>query len=156
MKRNKFVEAEVDSNVALLPTLVADDYVGPNGDRGPAGYEQIVTSLRAGFPDIHFTLDELLTDGDKVVVRCAQTAVAGSPEGLLCKRAMATALLRYSYRFTMAQLAVLADLYATALEQLEPEAVPRVREAMCDATSEETQKDPAAARAVCDRLSMDF
>ena len=48
-------------NVALLPTLVANDYVGPNGDRGPAGYEQIVTGLRTGFPDIHFTLDELLT-----------------------------------------------------------------------------------------------
>jgi steroid delta-isomerase-like uncharacterized protein len=56
-------------NVALLPTLIANDYVGPNGDRGPAGYEQIVTGLRAGFPDIHFTLDEVLTDGDKVVVR---------------------------------------------------------------------------------------
>ena len=37
---------------------------------------------------------------------------------------MATALRRYSYRFTMLQLSVLADLYATALERLEPEAVP--------------------------------
>ena len=56
----------------------------------------------------------------------------------------------------MVQLGVLADLYATALEQLEPEAVPRVRAAMCDATSAEARNDPAAARAVCDRLSMDF
>jgi steroid delta-isomerase-like uncharacterized protein len=56
-------------NLALLPTLVANDYVGPNGDKGPAGYEQIVTALRNGFPDIHFTIEELLTDGDKVVVR---------------------------------------------------------------------------------------
>jgi hypothetical protein len=69
---------------------------------------------------------------------------------------MATALLRYSYRFTMAELRVLADLYATALEQLEPEAVSRVRSAMCDATSEEARRDAAAARAVCERLAMDY
>jgi hypothetical protein len=69
---------------------------------------------------------------------------------------MATALRRYSYRFTRAQLAVLADLYATALAQLEPEAIPHVRAQMCDPASEEARRDAAAAAAVCERLSMDF
>jgi hypothetical protein len=50
---------------------------------------------------------------------------------------------------------VLADLYATALEQLEPEAAATVRAHMCDATSEEALRDAAAALAVCERLSSD-
>ena len=50
---------------------------------------------------------------------------------------------------------MLADLYATALEQLEPEAVPAVRKHMCDVTSEEARRDAAAALAVCERLSSD-
>ena len=62
-------------------------------------------------------------------------------------------LQRYSYRFTALQLPVLADLYATALEQIEPSAVQRVRRAMCDATSDDAEWDRAAAAAVCERLS---
>jgi hypothetical protein len=116
---------------------------------------EIVTLLQ-GTPLDSFARENLFATGDKVIVRCAQTTALASPEGQLCKRAIATALRRYAYRFTMIQLAVLADLYATALEQLEPEAVPIVRQRMCDATSEEARQDAAAARAVCERLSMDF
>ena len=116
---------------------------------------EIVTLLQ-GTPVDDFARQNLFADGNKVVVKCALNTTAASPAGEFCKRNMATALRRFSYRFTAAQLAVLADLYATALEHLEPEAVPRVRATMCDATSDEAQQDPAAARAVCDRLSMDF
>jgi len=116
---------------------------------------EIVTLLQ-GTPVDNFARQNLFAVGDRAVVRCAEAGTITSPEGLLCKRAMATALRRYSYRFTMLQLTVLADLYATALEQLEPEAVPLVRQRMCDANSEEAHADAAAARAVCERLSMDF
>jgi hypothetical protein len=116
---------------------------------------EIVTLLQ-GTPVDSFARQNLWAAGDRVVVRCAAALSVASPEGELCKRAIATALRRYSYRFTMVQLTVLADLYATALEQLEPEAVPLVRRRMCDANSEEARQDAAAARAVCERLSMDF
>jgi hypothetical protein len=116
---------------------------------------EIVTLLQ-GTPVDTFARQNLAVAGDRVVVRCAQTTSIATAEGQLCKRAIATALRRYSYRFTMLQLAVLADLYASALEQLEPEAVPLVRQHMCDATSEDAHQDAAAARAVCERLSMDF
>jgi hypothetical protein len=53
-------------------------------------------------------------------------------------------------------LAVLADLYVSALNQLEPQALIRVRDRMCDPASNDAQRDAAAARAVCERLSMDF
>ncbi len=116
---------------------------------------EIVTLLQ-GTPVDDFARQNLFADGDRVVVKCARTASLDTPDGQACKRAMATALRRYSYRFTMAQLLVLADLYATALEQLEPQAVARVRERMCDPASEEAQRDAAAAMAVCERLSMDY
>jgi hypothetical protein len=115
---------------------------------------EIVTLLQ-GTPVDEFARQNLSVDGDRVVVKCALATTAASPAGLICKRNMATALRRYSYRFTSAQIAVLADLYATALERLEPEAVPAVRQHMCDPTSEEAQRDAAAALAVCERLSSD-
>ena len=89
-------------------------------------------------------------------MRCAETTRIDTEEGQACKRAIATALRRYSYRFTRAQLLVLADLYATALEKLDPQSVARVRQHMCDADSEAAQRDAAAAVAVCERLSMDY
>ena len=95
---------------------------------------EIVTLLQ-GTPVDSFARQNLFAVGDKVIVRCAEAGTVASPEGQLCKRAMATALRRYAYRFTMLQLTVLADLYATALEQLEPEAVPLVRQRMCDNNS---------------------
>jgi hypothetical protein len=123
------------------------------------GKAQIVLEiilLVQGTPVADFARDNLALRGDKAIVRCARTATLESAEGLACKAGIATALLRYSYRFTTAQLGVLVDLYATALEDLDPGAVPRVRARMCDGTSEEAQYDAAAARAVCERLSMDF
>lgn len=112
--------------------------------------------LLQGTPVDEFARHNFAVQADKVVVRCAHTAAIESAEGRACRSGVATALLRYSYRFTTPQLGVLVELYATALEQLEPAAVPRVRERMCDPASEEVQFDPAAARAVCERLSMDF
>jgi hypothetical protein len=116
---------------------------------------EIITLLQ-GTPVDSFARQNLSAAGDRVIVRCAEAESVASPAGEFCKRAMATALRRYSYRFTMLQLTVLADLYATALEQLEPEAVPLVRRSMCEPNSEEARQDAAAARAVCERLSMDF
>jgi energy-converting hydrogenase Eha subunit C len=116
---------------------------------------QIVTLLQ-GTPVDDFARLNLLAEGDRVVVRCARETRIDTAAGQACKRAIATALLRYSYRFTVTELHVLADLYATALEQLEPEAVARVRRRMCDPASEEARRDAAAALAVCERLSMDY
>jgi hypothetical protein len=115
---------------------------------------EIVTLLQ-GTPVDDFARQNLSADGDRVVVRCARAAL-DSAEGEACKRAIATALRRFSYRFDAAQLSVLADLSVAALRQLEPQAVPRVRARMCDPASEEAQRDAAAALAVCERLSTDY
>ena len=115
-----------------------------------------IVALLQGTPVDDFARQNLFAEGNRVIVKCARTTSIDSPDGQLCKRAMATALRRYSYRFTLAQLLVLADLYATALEQLEPQAVARVRARMCNPLSDDAQRDAAAALAVCERLSMDY
>jgi steroid delta-isomerase-like uncharacterized protein len=37
--------------------------------RGPAGYLAIIGMMRGGFPDIQWTLEEMIAEGDKVAAR---------------------------------------------------------------------------------------
>lgn len=53
----------------MTTTLISDDYVGASGDRGPSAFANNVMSLRQGFPDIQFTLEYLVAEGDRVAVR---------------------------------------------------------------------------------------
>lgn len=53
----------------LLPQLIADDYVDVRGEKGPAAFADTVMSLRQGFPDIRFTVEDLIAEGDRVTVR---------------------------------------------------------------------------------------
>jgi len=53
----------------LLPDLVADEFVGPTGERGPSGFAETLASLRSGFPDIHFTIEDMIAERDRVAVR---------------------------------------------------------------------------------------
>lgn len=52
-----------------IAELVAADYTGDRGEKGPSGFESAIRGLRAGVPDIRFTLEELVAEGDRVVVR---------------------------------------------------------------------------------------
>jgi len=51
-------------DLGLLDELVSPDYVGLQGERGPAGF-----GLRNAFPDIHYTVEEVVAENDKVAVR---------------------------------------------------------------------------------------
>ena len=37
--------------------------------QGPIGYLMIIAMMRSGFPDIQWTLEEMVSEGDKVAVR---------------------------------------------------------------------------------------
>jgi len=52
----------------LLPELISDDFVGQGG-KGPSGFGSNIDSLRTGFPDVRFTVHDLVAEGDRVVVR---------------------------------------------------------------------------------------
>ncbi len=56
-------------NLALLKELVADEYTNPRGDRGPAAFGASLEQLHAGFPDLHYEVEDLLGDGDRVTAR---------------------------------------------------------------------------------------
>lgn len=54
---------------AVFDALVAEDYVGGSGERGPAGFAATIASLRAGVPDIHFTVEGVTGDAKAVAIR---------------------------------------------------------------------------------------
>ncbi len=56
----------------VIDEILAADYIlhFPAGDiRGPEGYKQFVIMYRTAFPDIQFTVDDQIAEGDKVVTR---------------------------------------------------------------------------------------
>ena len=55
-------------------TLISAEYIdhnpiGQSGESGIEGFKQTVRGLRFAFPDLQFTIEEILANGDKVVVR---------------------------------------------------------------------------------------
>jgi steroid delta-isomerase-like uncharacterized protein len=73
-------------NLAVLNEIIAKDHVNsgpgtlPGWPTGPEGAKQLVTTYRNAFPDVHFTIDEQIAEGDKVVVRWS---AEGTHEGEL-------------------------------------------------------------------------
>src|SRR3990172_6865501 len=73
--RRFFEEVWNKGNLAVLNELIAKDHVNsgpgtlPGLPTGPEGAKQLVTVYRNAFPDIHFKIDELIAEGDKVVTR---------------------------------------------------------------------------------------
>ena len=59
----------------VLDEIIAKDHVNsgpgtlPGLPTGPEGSKQLVTVYRNAFPDVHFTIDEQIAEGDKVVTR---------------------------------------------------------------------------------------
>jgi steroid delta-isomerase-like uncharacterized protein len=60
-------------NLDVIDQLIAADYAyfapGSPEVRGPEGYRQLVTMYRSAFPDLTMTEDDILAEGDKVVMR---------------------------------------------------------------------------------------
>lgn len=61
-------------NYAVIDELVARDVVvhapTPGGEiHGPEGIRQFYTALRRAFPDLHFTVEDQIAEGDRVVTR---------------------------------------------------------------------------------------
>ena len=72
-------EAINTGNLALLEKYVAADYVEhTDGFRGVGPFQQQIAAFRAGFPDLHVTIDDLLTDGGRFASR---TTVTGTHTG---------------------------------------------------------------------------
>lgn len=68
--------------LSVADEIVGVDYLNHNaapGEKpGREGLKAFVAYLRTGFPDIHFTLDDLIAEGDQVVTRWR---VTGTQQG---------------------------------------------------------------------------
>jgi steroid delta-isomerase-like uncharacterized protein len=83
LARRIWAEVFNDRNLALADELVAPDAVnheaGPGAPtRGPESLTAAVTWLSAAFPDMHMAIDDVLAEGDKVVL---QTTMSGTHQG---------------------------------------------------------------------------
>lgn len=58
-----------ENRTELLPQIVAAEYQGPRGQSGPASFAATLHDLRASFPDLRYTIDDLVAENDRVVVR---------------------------------------------------------------------------------------
>jgi steroid delta-isomerase-like uncharacterized protein len=70
----RFVEFINTGSEELAQELISPDAVfhvpgRPEPMRGPAGYLAVVGMMRSGFPDIQWTLEEMISEDDKVAAR---------------------------------------------------------------------------------------
>ncbi len=92
----KFYAVYNDRRVDLLDNLLAPSYVGQVNGREIVGVEAARTFIQAfltAFPDVHYTVEDTVASGNKVVVRWTATAVhLGSFGGVAPTRKRVTML----------------------------------------------------------------
>jgi steroid delta-isomerase-like uncharacterized protein len=70
--RRQFEEVWSRGNVALVDELFASDYLGhapPDEVDGREGMKRYVSTVRTEFPDLQFTVEDQIAEGDRVVTR---------------------------------------------------------------------------------------
>jgi steroid delta-isomerase-like uncharacterized protein len=65
-----------EGNIDLVDELLAPDYINhtpasPDQPTGPEGVKGVVTMFRSAIPDLRVVVEDLIAEGDKVVVRYA-------------------------------------------------------------------------------------
>ncbi|HET7077321.1 MAG TPA: ester cyclase [Chloroflexia bacterium] len=79
--RRYFTEVLNEGNLAALDTLAEDDYIEnnplPGQGTGREGFKQRVGGLRAAFPDIRYTIEDMVAKGDRVALRWSMRATHG-------------------------------------------------------------------------------
>ena len=71
-------------NLAIADELIAPDFFNhatPPGmnSRGPASMRQLITMLSTAFPDMYYTVEELVAEGDTVAIRVTVSATHRGP-----------------------------------------------------------------------------
>ena len=72
--RRFFAEAWNSTDPALVDELISPHYVGhdvniEHAERGPDRIKRIMTAFRAAFPDLKVTVEDVVIQGEKEVVR---------------------------------------------------------------------------------------
>ncbi len=74
----RFYDQSAKDLLEMIDELVAADFVyhrasGQDIVHGPEGYKQVTRAALSGFPDLRFTVDDIIGEGDKVVTRWTLT-----------------------------------------------------------------------------------
>ncbi len=80
-----FLEASVAGDQAALKELLAPDFVAhlPGGPQNREGFLQFTNMFLVAFSDTHFTVEEQVAEGDKVVTRATWHGIhSGDFQGL--------------------------------------------------------------------------
>jgi predicted ester cyclase len=71
--RRLYEEVFNRGNLSTVDELLAANYIDhtalPGTSPGPEGLKQFTSMFHAAFPDLHFTIEDLIAEGDTVVVR---------------------------------------------------------------------------------------
>jgi predicted ester cyclase len=62
-----------------LEALIAPDFVGARGERGPREFRATVEAVLTGFPGVRFEVHDLIGEEDRVAARWTFRAVHGGP-----------------------------------------------------------------------------
>ena len=73
-------------NLSVADEIYSSEYVrhdpaDPQEVRGIDGYKQLIAMYLTAFPDLHFTIDEMIAEGDKVVCRWTGSGTHQGPMG---------------------------------------------------------------------------
>ena len=76
--RTYFNEAWNKGNLGVLDSILDLNYINhapstPNPQKGPAGLKPIIMAIRAGFPDLHYEIKDIIVTRDRVVARVIMT-----------------------------------------------------------------------------------
>ena len=70
--RRLFEETWNSKNLAVMDELVAPNFVFHNSVQtlyGPGGFKQFAITYHKAFPDAHFTIEDVIAEGDMVALR---------------------------------------------------------------------------------------
>jgi predicted ester cyclase len=82
--RRTYEELLNQGNLSVADELVDPEFINhetpPGRNRGPSSLRWLATMLRTAFPDLHFTIEELVAEEDTVAGRLT---MSGTHQGLL-------------------------------------------------------------------------
>jgi predicted ester cyclase len=64
-----FNQGKIDQADQYITADAVDHQAPPGLPQGVAGFKTMVTNMRAAFPDLHVAIEDMIAEGDKVVVR---------------------------------------------------------------------------------------
>ena len=76
--RRLYEEVLNTGNFSIADQFIDPDYTGVRGEKGSGGFTETIKPVRAAFPDIKWTVEDLIAEDNKVVIRWSWVGTNGS------------------------------------------------------------------------------